>query len=219
MMSVRVEYEIEVKDRHGKVIKREKGESKSLLKNFVACLLAIMKATVQTESEYTGTGGAEATVMDVTGAEQTIWGGWRGTGNYLYGGGWPMPINAPDDDDSYGIVVGKGDAPVSAEDYALDDQIAHGTASGQLDYGTHAFEDVVVEDKVSKFRVSRTFTNVSGASVTVKEIGIIAWNYFRDRGKVHNNVKFLIVRDVLTSPTSIPDGASLNVRYTFSVEA
>ena len=130
-----------------------------------------------------------------------------------------MAINAPDDDASYGIVVGKGDAPVTAEDYALDDQIAHGTASGQLDYGAHTFEDVVVEDKVSKFRVSRTFTNLSGASVTVKEIGIIAWNRFQQGGSVQKNIKFLIVRDVLVSPTTIPDGASLNVRYTFSVEA
>ena len=218
MFSVKVEYEIEVKDRRGKVIKREKGESRSLLKNFVACLSAIMKGTPLTGGGDTGTGGAEGTVKDLSGADQTIWGGWRAA-DWNYGGGWPMAVNAPDDDDSYGIVVGKGDMPVTAEDYALDDKIAHGTASGQLDYGAHTFEDVVVEDKVSKFRVSRTFTNLSGASVTVKEIGIIAWNRFQQGGSVQKNIKFLIVRDVLASPTTIPDGASLNVRYTFSVEA
>jgi len=218
MMSVRVEYEIEVKDRHGKVIKREKRESRSLLKNFLLGLMALMKGTVHTETQYNGTGGGEATVRDVTGADKTIWGGYRDK-VADYAGGWPMAVNAPDDDDSYGIVVGKGDAPVSAEDYALDDQIPHGTEAGQLDYGTHAFEDVVVEDKVSKLRISRTFTNLSGASVTVKEIGIIAWNRWQEGGAVANNVRFLIVRDVLTSPTTIPDGASLNVRYTFLVEA
>ena len=220
MMSVRVEYEIEVKDRHGKVIKREKGESKSLLKNFVAVLRAMMLGTVDTRDDTGGTavtGGATGTVKDLTGADKTIWGGGRHPNNRA--GGWPLAIDAQDDDDTYGIVVGKGDAPVSAEDYALDDQIPHGTETGKLDYGTHTFEDVVVEDKVSKFRVSRRFTNLSGASVTVKEIGIIAWNYWRDYTTIRADVKFLFVRDVLTSPTTIPDGASLNVRYTFSVEA
>jgi len=218
MFSVKVEYEIEVKDRHGKVIKREKGESRSLLKNFMACLRAMLHGRPLTGDTEAGNGGAVDNVTDLNGNVVEIRGGTR-VGNDTYGGGWVMGIDAPDDDDSYGIVVGKGDAPVSPEDYNLDDKIAHGTGSGQLDYGAHTFEDVLVEDKVSKFRVSRTFSNLSGASITVKEIGIIAWNYWRTRYEAFVDVKFLIVRDVLTSPTTIPDGASLNVRYTFSVEA
>jgi len=217
MFSVKVEYEVEVRDKDGKLLKREKGESRSLLKNFMACLRALMIAAVNTTANVVTTGGAEETVKDVSGADQTIWGGWRA--DTIYGGGWPMAINAPDDDDSHGIVVGVGDTPVSPEDYKLAGKIAHGSGSGQLDYGTHSFEAIVVEDKVSKFRVSRTFTNISGASVTVKEIGIIAWCYYRNNAAVKKDVKFLIVRDVLITPTTIPDGASLNVRYTFSVEA
>jgi len=218
MFSVKVEYEVEVRDKDGRLLKREKGVSRSLLKNFIVALRALMRGTVQTGTGYLGTGGAEGTVKDLTGADQTIWGGYR-EGTNTYAGGWPLAINAPDNNDAYGIVVGKGETPVSPEDYALDDKIAHGTGAGQLDYGAHTFEDVLVEDKVSKFRVSRTFSNVSGASITVKEIGIIAWCYWRDSASVHKDVKFLIVRDVLATPTTIPDGASLNVRYTFSVEA
>jgi len=218
MMNLKIEYEVEVIDRRGKVIKREKGESRSLLKNFIAALRALMRGQVTTASGVTGTRGAEGTVKDLSGADQTFYGGYR-EGTNTYAGGWPLAINAPDDVDSYGIVVGKGETPVSPEDYNLDDKIAHGTASGQLDYGAHTFEDVVVEDKVSKFRVSRTFSNVSGAEITVKEIGIIAWCWWGFNGGVAKDLKFLIVRDVLTTPTTIPDGASLNVRYTFSVEA
>jgi len=220
MFSVKVEYEVEVRDKDGRLLKREKGESRSLLKNFTKFLRAMMKGVVNEDKDIPTdpyTGDATETVKDTSGADVTIWGGARLGGSD--GGGWPLTINAPDDEDTYGIVVGKGDMPVTAEDYALDDQIPHGTASGQLDYGTHTFEDVVVEDKVSKFRISRGFTNLSGANVTVKEIGIVVWNYFRDYGGVKRNVKVLIVRDVLATPTTIPDGASLNVRYTFSVEA
>ena len=45
-------------------------------------------------------------------------------------------------------------------------------------------------------------------TVTVKEIGIVVFN---DWGSTHKY--FLIIRDVLSSPSSVPDGASLTVRY------
>ena len=216
---VKVEYELEVRDRHGRLIERREGESRSLLRNFIAALRAIMKGKpVTSGSTSRTTGGATDTVLDLNGTEVEIYGGYR-YGNDLYGGGWPMATNAPDDDDSYGIVVGKSSVAVAPDDYSLGDKIPHGTDVGQLDYGSHVFEEKAVEGNVSYFKVSRTFTNLSGQSIEVREIGIIAWNYWRYESSVTKNVKFLILRDVLDSPVSVPDGATLTVRYKFKVAA
>jgi len=216
---IKVEYEVEVKDKDGRLLERRVGESRSLLRNFIAALRAIMKGTPVT-SATTGntTGGAEDKVIDLNGSEKTIYGGYRCPA-YYKGGGWAMAVNAPDDNDSYGIAVGKGTATVAPDNYNLDDKIPHGTDVGQLDYGPHTFEEKAVEDNVSYFRVSRTFTNLSGQSIEVREIGIIAWNYWRDQDGVRQNVRYLILRDVLDSPVSVPDGATLTVRYKFKVAA
>jgi len=214
-VNLKVFYEVEVKDKNGKLLAKHKGESKSLLRNFIACLRAI---TIGTPPPSPGTGGATDTVLDVTGTEQTIWGGWR-TDTIGRGGGNPMMVNAPDDDDSYGIIVGTGSTAVTPENYSLASKIAHGTGTDQLDYGTHTFEEKTTSNNTSLFKVSRTFTNLSGASITVNELGIIARNYWADAGGTEKDIKFLILRDVLASPVSIPDGATLTVRYTFQVTA
>jgi len=216
---VKVEYEVEVRDRHGRLIERREGESRSLLRNFIAALRAMMAGTPDPSALQLHSCGAEDKAIDVDGNEKTIYGGYICSANNPKGMGWVMAVNAPDDDDSYGIVVGKSSLAVAPDNYNLDDKIPHGTDVGQLDYGPHMFEEKAVEGNVSYFRFSRTFTNLSGQSITVQEIGIIAWNYWRDNGGVRNDVKFLILRDVLDSPVSVPDGATLTVRYKFKVAA
>jgi len=217
-----VEYEIEVRDRDGKLIDTRKGkprillksESKSLLKNFALALRLI----------FMGKHG-ESITGNVTGQDgnpATFYGSAYG---YYNSTNWceatVFSINADDDDDSYGIVVGQGTTPPTPDDYTMQSKIAHGTGSGQLDYGPHTFLDVVVNDNESSFKVSRVFTNNSGAVVNVQELGIIVYQYIYFRVsntiKASNEIKFLILRDVLGSPVSVPDGATLTVRYTFKV--
>jgi len=216
---IKVEYEIEVRDRHGRLIEKREGESRSLLRNFIAALRAMLKGTPDTAASALNSCGAEDKVIDVNGSEKTIYGGYICASDAGKGMGWVMAANAPDDDDSYGIVVGKGTATVAPDNYNLDDKIPHGTDVGQLDYGPHMFEEKTTEGNVSYFKFSRTFTNLSGQSVTVQEIGIIAWNFWWDKLGSRNNVKYLILRDVLDSPVSVPDGATLTVRYKFKVAA
>ena len=194
---IKVLYEVEVRNKQGKLLTKRKGVSKSLLANFMRWFKA--KISVTTES-----------VVDTDGTSRTI----------IYGGtisnhGVAGRINAEDDNDDYGIMVGSGTVAVSPEDYQLASKIAHGIGTGQLDYGTQTFETVVVSNNTSSFRVSRTFTNLSGASISVQELGIAMKTYTTDQ----TTISILILRDVLASPVSVPDGATLTVRYTFQVTA
>jgi hypothetical protein len=120
-------------------------------------------------------------------------------------------INAPAGSSEYGVKVGAGDTPNSLLTYGLASPIIHGTASGQLLYGTHTIESVInPSGNDLTFRITRVFTNNSGAPVTVKEIGISTKR--QDGGGTART--FLFVRDILPSPTSVPDGATLTIRYT-----
>jgi hypothetical protein len=127
-----------------------------------------------------------------------------GSSRSTSGGSWII-VNAPAGNTAYGIVVGSSDTPVSRDDYKLASQILHGTGLGQLMYGAMSFDAPAAYGTGYLFRAIRVFTNDSGADVTVKEIGIyiyLAAGYY-----------FCIIRDVLTTPVTIPNGYSWTVRY------
>jgi hypothetical protein len=118
----------------------------------------------------------------------------------------PIRLTAGAGVTTYGIVVGSSDTPVTRDDYKLGSQIAHGNATGQLMYGAMSFDAPVAYGTGYLFRAMRVFTNNSGADVTVKEIGI----YFYD-----TNYYYCMIRDVLSTPVTIPNGYSWTVRYNF----
>jgi uncharacterized membrane protein YczE len=69
------------------------------------------------------------------------------------------------------------------------------------------------------FRVIRTFTNNTSSPITVYEIGLAIANAYNIGGTTIYTYYFLIARDVLSSPQTIPAGATLTVRYIFKVTA
>ena len=203
-VNLKIEYEVEVKDKKGKIIHKEKGLSKSLLKNFILWLHS--KFTI----DNIDTGGAAAwTAKDINNVTM----GFPAPGTSEEGG-WGT-FGSPAADNTLGQVIGTGTGSVSPTDYDLDSRIGHGTGSGQMLYGVQSYEAVEVIGNASRFRITRVFTNNSGSSISVKEIGAIVgmWNDSAEEGHL------LYLRDVLASPSSVPDGASLTLRYRFSVEA
>jgi hypothetical protein len=78
--------------------------------------------------------------------------------------------------------------------------------------------DTGVLPPVYRFRLLRTFTNVSGAVVNINEVGIVARSYWKNVSGVVNDVKFLIARDVLSTTYSVPNGGSATVTVTIEVE-
>jgi len=192
-----VEYEITVRDKNGKVIEHRREESKSLVKNFLLLLNAAFRIST---SSVVDTGGTAQNA-----GARYYWSRWC---NAAYGtvagyGGWSAL--AGEGDDTFGIVVGTGNTPVTADDYNLESKIAHGTDAGQLSYNETILYGPFVTGTAVVQVFRRQFTNNSGTDITVNEIGLIV----KTSG---DNYLVMIIRDVINSLT-IPDGGKCMIRY------
>lgn len=193
----------------GARILEEELESKSFLRNFGRILAAILSSTGGESLEVSGP-QTSTTVSDTTGTSQTVWAYWYG---WLgFGGGTPMAMKSSEANDAYGIVVGSSSSPVTPADYALGSKIIHGTGVNKLLYGSHAVATSYTSSK-SSVEINRSFTNSSGVTVTVREVGLIARSYWRDSGGVRQDIKYMVARDVLPVPVDVPNLATLVVRY------
>jgi hypothetical protein len=77
-----------------------------------------------------------------------------------------------------------------------------------MSYGTSTVE-ALTKDTTWQFRVVRTFTNNSGATITVREVGLFI--------QVNTPTKqVMLARDVITSPINVPAGSTLTMRYIIS---
>jgi len=182
------EIKVTVLDKDGKVIKEFKKKMDSFVKNFHTMFIVGMAMN---------NGSEEVSFIDTDGTPRSS----------LLTNVDFIDSLADDDDDTFGIQVGSGTTPVSLTDYKLDSKIPHGTGSGQLDYGA-----CVVKETGDDYRtVQRTFNNSSGGDVTVNEIGYVC------RVTIETNTYYaLLARDVI-STTTVPNGGSLVVEYTFRI--
>lgn len=188
-----------------------RGESKSFLQNFCKVLYGMLATTGSADLSYLGL-VSSATVTDTGGYSQTIYVEWYSLAGNVNGGGTPVGMNGPDNDGSFGIVVGSGSASVSPTDYKLVSKIPHGTGSGQLDHDTHA-TTTSFSSTSSYIELARTFVNRSSDNVVVREVGVIARSLWKDSNGTRNDVKYLIARDVLPSPVTVKPLGVLVVRY------
>jgi hypothetical protein len=114
-------------------------------------------------------------------------------------------LNGGSGDASMGVVVGTGTTAVTISDYKLESIIANGTGSGQLQYGTTSFSEVAITGSTAKFTIARTFTNNSGASINVHEVGLYTKSTY----------VYCLERTLLDF--TIENGQSGTVTYTISV--
>jgi hypothetical protein len=193
-------WEIEVRDANGKLLTFRKFKAKSWLPQF----LGLVKGQFMTvHGVNTNTGNAPVT--DTSGAVRY----YPCVGSTS---AWTvfMSLYAGDGVGDYGLVVGSSDAPNTVNQYAMGAIIPHGNAANQLYYGATTMENPQNPPNTNYwfFRIIRTFTNNSGGSITVKEIGLIV----RTNDSIPATRYFLIARDVI-SPVTVPNGATLTVRY------
>jgi hypothetical protein len=191
-----------------------RGKSKSFLQN-AGKIIRVLFAS-KGNIPLSATGSTSTTITDTGNVSRTVYGEWYSGTSAGYGGGTPAAMNAADNDDSYGIVVGSGSTPVSPTDYSLASKISHGTGAGQLDYDVHTVT-TSYSSTSSYVEISRVFVNKSNSDVIVREVGLMARNYWKDFGAVRNDVKFLIARDVLPTPVIVKPLGSLTVRYRISL--
>lgn len=113
-----------------------------------------------------------------------------------------------------GIQIGTGNTTVTITDFSLAALIAHGTSSGQMEYGSSAnFSAILGSGSERHFTNTRTFTNNSGGNITVAEVGLAVIT--DDSGSANRN--FLVARDVLGSTVLVADTEALAVVYTIKV--
>jgi len=199
-------WEIEVKDKTGKLLKHYETPAKSWLKQFIQ----ILKGEFATRYGYAAYSG-NVNIVDETG---TARGYPRATGSQPYDCQMNLSTLGDAGDVTQGIIVGTSDTPNSLTTYALGGKIAHGTGSGQLLYGAETVEDVTnPSGNDLQFRITRTFTNNSGATITAKEVGLLIKKL--DSGGTARS--WLAARDVLPSPVDVPDGATLTIRYVVKI--
>jgi hypothetical protein len=202
--------EIEVENKDGKLLIRRKMRSKSFVANFLRIINLYMKtASLPSPSSAYGTAfSAGVRNLSNTAINTVV------LSNYSNYPAAVLFIAAPASENAYGIKVGSGTSTPTANDYNLVAPISHGTGSGQLVHGGVSVEDVIIDGNTTYFRIIRTFSNSSGGSVTVNEIGLIM-RTLANFPNTWDNV--LLARDVLSSPVEVPDGATLTVRYILSV--
>lgn len=183
-------YEISVHDiKTGKLVRHKKSRCYSFVQQFVYLLKLSMAGNVGVQ--VTDTGGTARTLSP------------SNIGNNF-------KLNALITDATFGTVVGSGTNAAAVTDTDLQTLIAHGTSSGQLQYSAVSFGAPTTDSSTTSFIVTRVFTNGSGGTVTVNEIGLVCIAYGTD-----NNIRnFLIVRDIPT-PITILNSQALTLNYTF----
>jgi len=183
-------------DARGHLTQRLIQRSDSFLPNFVGMLYSQFSCSYGgsgTSGSGPNTGGTSEAFIDNYG------------GNIRDEG---INTNDGSGDASYGIQVGTGTASNSTSTYALAAQIANGTSSGRLSYGSHSY--VWSTGSTSTNVVRGPFINNSGASITVSEVGLV-WK---------SNISgydFMMIRDVLSSSFTVANGGSFVAQYTISI--
>ena len=108
-----------------------------------------------------------------------------------------------------GIVVGTSATAVTPADYALNAIIAHGASTGQLwHHATDVYGHTIINPNAS-FNIVRLFTNNSGGSITINEVGIYALG--------SSAYSFCICHDVVSPGVTVNNTEILSVIYTVQI--
>jgi hypothetical protein len=123
-------------------------------------------------------------------------------------------------DNNYGIQIGTGTTAPSITDTRLSQLITNGTGAGQMQYGGVNVTGPVTNtsNNTGYITITRTFTNNSGASITVSEVGLVAYSGgYRTASATQSSQFYLIIHDLLPTPITVPNGSSLSISYEIQV--
>lgn len=200
---VAIDILLQERNKQGMLIKERNEVGHSFVGNFLKILFGMMHGTYNINS-----GGAALQCKDTannlrTGIDAIL--GYSRANN--------MNCDADVNDDTYGIVVGTGDTAPDIADYNLETKVLHGSGqAGKLIYADHSLVSPSYDEPGgwSLCGLIRTFSNNSGGSIIIKEIGLIAKQYFDSTTVMYY---FLLIRDVLGSPFTVTNGNSVTVQY------
>ena len=196
-----------VRNSEGKLVKVHRQRSHSPTANFIGLMLPL-------------------TYFNVTGGSYTI----ETTGGSTYNYKPAISTSAacisyPNSEHNYPsyivmIQVGSGQQSNPYSAYSLAAPIANGSGTGQLVYGSPSVpSNITASGSEAYFTISQTFNNNSGGTITITEVGIVTQIAF---GSSYSTVatfsgNVLVWYDVLSSSISVPNGGSVTIYYTFTV--
>jgi len=196
-----------VRDSEGRVVKVHRQRSHSPTANFIGLMLPLTYFNVTGNSyTLTNTGGSTYSYKPAPYASiQCI----------------SYPINATNYPTYLLMIqVGSGQQSNPYSAHSLAAPIANGSGTGQLVYGQPSVpSNITVSGSSAYFTVSQTFNNNSGSTITITEVGIILNLQFTNTNN-SANTNFggvLVWYDALSSSISVPNGGSVTIYYTFTV--
>lgn len=207
-------YSVEVTDEDGQHVSGYRSKSNSWVRNFMnyIALHALLGVRPGDSTSFFADGYLNFRNLSGTTVNQTS------NNNFLAirGSSAQLPATAGT---TSGIVVGTSDAAESFESYALTAKVAHGNSSGQLYHNAQVTQSRTWNSSGRKWSevIQRTFTNNSGATITVKEIGyeiILGQTDTSSYTSFYDWNTALIIRDVLSSPQPVNNGQTLTVTFT-----
>lgn len=184
---------IVVKDEHGKVVKDTgEMESKSYVLQFLQYIYGFMR-------------NLDITAKDTSNNNTLIFDADRFCNE-------EAQIGAPINNSTYGVVIGT-DTPhvaLSNTDYKLASQLTEGVALGQITHNESIVFAVpaIVGANVDEV-LSRSFTNLTGATISVKEAGIYVNTFW-----LSANRYYCVIRDLVSPAVDVPNLNSITVFYT-----
>ena len=124
--------------------------------------------------------------------------------------GWRIDAEAGDtlflrgEPTEWGIIVGSGDSPTTINFYNLENMYPHGKEEGYMNYLSTQVTEPEYDGTYVKFTIRRLIINEADVSQVVREVGLIAREYYTWK-------RFLIARDVLDEPVTMPPKSLLEV--------
>jgi len=211
---------LEMLDKDYRLLERREQPSKSFLKNFLSLLYCahaqIFDAAPYTMTDITNTArtidsqGAVVADFRYSKANLKIGSGPGSSGESCFTGRYVYVIQDTIEGSKLGIQVGTGTTAVTPTDIALATRVAHGRATGQLEYGGCELINIVFANPNGEFTIRRYVTNSSGGSITVNEVGIYAVGTDYSASAAW---AFCIARDIVSPGIAIANGELLRVTY------
>jgi len=109
----------------------------------------------------------------------------------------------------WGILVGSGDSPTTLNFWRLESPYPHGRTAGKMNYLSSQITEPSFDGSNVRFSIKRLIVNEADTTQVVREIGVVGLEY-----RTHN--KYLIARDVITPPISMPPKSLLEVIIVFA---
>jgi len=193
-----------LKDKNGKVILKGAKPFNSFVKNFMVMLETMFKGEDSKTPPDTPT-----QAVDINGNSFSLS---FPTPENHYGIplGWRVNAEAGDtlflrnEPTEWGIVVGSGDSPTTINFWNLESIYPHGKDEGYMNYLSTQVTEPEFDGTYVKFTIQRLIVNEADTSQIVREVGLIAREYYTWK-------RFLIARDVLDSPVTMPPKSLLEV--------